>query len=242
MLLLFPEMFCWFYLQEEEKEEYRSVGTLLFFVGYSRSRHTLLASLLDGHPHMVVANERNLFYRLRHGGQFKRSEMFDMLVQGSKGFLRGGKGMVMSGNLQNTTHFGFWMEGYWQGAYDKYIEVIMHHLQTGSDVLFRTYNFRTLFFSSRTNFGQKFLTLNRNITIYKKKMYDLQTWITDFRINSCENYTFTGHSSFCRYTGEEITHILSSRFVSQARFRSIKETFPVIKHKIIQNIAGWRRQ
>ncbi|XP_078358025.1 uncharacterized protein LOC144642811 [Oculina patagonica] len=109
---------------EDEKEEYKTVNTLLFFVGYSRSRHTLLASLLDGHPHMIVANERNLFYRLRHGGEFKRSELFDLLVQGSKGFLKGGKGMVMSGNLQNTTHFGFWMKGYWQGAYDKYIEVI----------------------------------------------------------------------------------------------------------------------
>ena len=111
---------------EKGKEEYKSVDTLLFFVGYSRSRHTLLASLLDGHPHMVVANEKNLFYRLRQGGEFKRNEMFDMLVQGSKGFLKGGKGMVMSGNLQNTTHFGFWMEGYWQGCYDQYIQVSMN--------------------------------------------------------------------------------------------------------------------
>lgn len=49
--------------------------------------------------------------------------MFDMLVTFSERFLKGGKGMVMNGTLDNTTHFGFWMEGYWQGTYDKYIKV-----------------------------------------------------------------------------------------------------------------------
>ena len=92
-------------------------------MGYSRSRHTLLASLLDGHPHMVVDNENNLFVRLKNGAEFKRNELFDMLVKGSQGFLKGGKGMVMNGTLQNTTHFGFWMEGYWQGKYDRYLKV-----------------------------------------------------------------------------------------------------------------------
>lgn len=107
-----------------EKDEYKTIDTLLFFVGYPRSRHTLMASLLDAHPHMIVANENNLFYRLKNGKKYERSQMFDTLIEGSKGFLKGGKGIVMKGNLQNTSHFGFWMEGYWQGSYDKYIKVI----------------------------------------------------------------------------------------------------------------------
>ncbi len=72
---------------------------------------------------MVVANENDLFARLRNGAEFKRNELFDMLVKGSQRFLKGGKGMVMNGTLENTTHFGFWMEGYWQGKYDKYLKV-----------------------------------------------------------------------------------------------------------------------
>ena len=82
-----------------------------------------MASLLDAHPHMIVANENNLFYRLKNGKKYERSQMFDSLIEGSKGFLKGGKGIVMKGNLQNTSQFGFWMEGYWQGSYDKYIKV-----------------------------------------------------------------------------------------------------------------------
>ena len=72
---------------------------------------------------MVVANENDLFARLKNGAEFKRNELFDMLVKGSQGFLKGGKGMTMNGTLENTTHFGFWMEGYWQGKYDKYLKV-----------------------------------------------------------------------------------------------------------------------
>ncbi|XP_078359590.1 uncharacterized protein LOC144644055 isoform X2 [Oculina patagonica] len=110
---------------KDREEEYESVDTLLLFVGYPRSRHTLLASLLDGHPHMVLANEKNLFYRLKNGEEYERKEMFDMLVESSRGFLeKGGKGMVLNGSLENSSHFGFWMKGYWQGTYDKYIKVI----------------------------------------------------------------------------------------------------------------------
>ena len=122
-------MCCFFFVSTEEyREEYKNVDTLLFFVGYSRSRHTLLASLLDGHPHMIVANENNMFYRLVRGTMMERNDMFDALVRGSQGFMKGGKGMVMDGNLQNTSHFGFFMEGYWQGTYDKYIKVRLHKL------------------------------------------------------------------------------------------------------------------
>lgn len=73
---------------------------------------------------MVLANEKNLFYRLKSGQEFERKEMFDMLVESSKGFLeKGGKGMVLNGTIENSSHFGFWMKGYWQGTYDKYIKV-----------------------------------------------------------------------------------------------------------------------
>ena len=49
--------------------------------------------------------------------------MFDILLRGSQSFMKGRKGVAMEGNLQNTSHFGFFMEGYWQGTYDKYIKV-----------------------------------------------------------------------------------------------------------------------
>ena len=114
---------------EGDREEYRKVDTLLFFVGYPRSRHTLLASILDGHPHMIVANEKDMFARLVHSKQMERNEMFDALVISSQSFMTGGKGKVMDGNLQNTSRFGFFMEGFWQATYDRYIKVRLHNLR-----------------------------------------------------------------------------------------------------------------
>ena len=72
---------------------------------------------------MIVANEKNMFYRAVHGKKMNKNEIFDDLVRGSKGFMTGGKGIEMQGNLQNTSHFGFYMKDYWQGSYDKYIKV-----------------------------------------------------------------------------------------------------------------------
>ena len=86
---------------------------------------------------MVVANEKNLFNRLKNGAEFKRNELFDMLVKGSQGFLKGGKGMVMNGTLENTTHFGFWMEGYWQGTYDKYLKVSKNDRTKNTNTILR---------------------------------------------------------------------------------------------------------
>ena len=86
---------------------------------------------------MVVANENDLFARLKNRAKFKRNELFDMLVKGSKSFLKGGKGMVMKGTLENTTHFGFWMEGYWQGKYDKYLKVSKNSRANNTDLILR---------------------------------------------------------------------------------------------------------
>ena len=77
---------------------------------------------------MIVANENNMFNRLVRGTTMEKNDMFDALVRGSQGFMNRGKGMVMDGNLQNTSHFGFFMEGYWQGTYDRYIKVRLHKL------------------------------------------------------------------------------------------------------------------
>jgi hypothetical protein len=39
------------------------IQTLALFIGYPRSGHTLIGSLLDAHPHIVIANELDIFQR-----------------------------------------------------------------------------------------------------------------------------------------------------------------------------------
>ena len=40
------------------------VMAFVFFIGIGRSGHSIVASILDSHPHMVVSNELNLFKML----------------------------------------------------------------------------------------------------------------------------------------------------------------------------------
>ena len=50
--------------------------------------------------------------------------MFDELVKNSRRFLESGiKGQVMNGTIDHATHFGFFVKKYWQGTYDRYIQV-----------------------------------------------------------------------------------------------------------------------
>ena len=44
-----------------QQEDINSVKQFVFFIGYARSGHSIVASLLDAHPHMVIAHEFNLF-------------------------------------------------------------------------------------------------------------------------------------------------------------------------------------
>ncbi|MGO9344234.1 MAG: sulfotransferase [Acidimicrobiales bacterium] len=58
--------------------EFERVERFCFFVGYSRSGHTLVASLLNAHPEMVVSNEADSLRFFQHG--FRRSQIFALIL------------------------------------------------------------------------------------------------------------------------------------------------------------------
>lgn len=43
------------------RNDVNSVKKFVFFIGYARSGHSIVASLLDAHPNMIIAHEFNLF-------------------------------------------------------------------------------------------------------------------------------------------------------------------------------------
>ena len=49
-----------------------------FFVGYARSGHTLVGSLLDAHPEIVISNELDAFRYLDHG--FGRRQIYGLVL------------------------------------------------------------------------------------------------------------------------------------------------------------------
>lgn len=71
--------------ESSNQPDFSFMQTMLLFIGYPRSGSTLLGSLLDAHPAMVVANEYNLVFKLKNFASNKktREDVFAELYRNS---------------------------------------------------------------------------------------------------------------------------------------------------------------
>ena len=96
------------------------VKTYVFFLGHERSGHNIVGSLMDSHPHMVVAHEFSLFHRLS-GGTIApiKSEVFNALWNNTRRSMGGAR-------AKSTTFKGYtlFVDGLYQGRYVDHIDVI----------------------------------------------------------------------------------------------------------------------
>src|ERR1019366_10660260 len=65
------------------------VERFCFFIGYPRSCHTLLASLIDANPEVVIANELDALRYVAHG--FRRSQVYGLLLWHEQRFTARGR-------------------------------------------------------------------------------------------------------------------------------------------------------
>ncbi|MHB1517363.1 MAG: sulfotransferase [Acidimicrobiales bacterium] len=78
-----------------------------FFIGYARSGHTLVATLLNAHPDAVIAHELDAVRYVRH--RFRRAQLFSLLLQRDRQF--GEMGRTWSG-------YQYEVPGQFQGTYE----------------------------------------------------------------------------------------------------------------------------
>jgi hypothetical protein len=90
-----------------ERATFRDVERFCFFIGYSRSGHTLVGTMLNAHPEVVIAHELDAVTFVRHG--FRRAQLFPLLVQRDQRF--GTQGRTWSG-------YQYEIPGQFQGRYD----------------------------------------------------------------------------------------------------------------------------
>lgn len=128
---------------------YGHVHTILFFIGYPRSLHSLLGSLLDAHLHTVVSEESMAFLRwkeiLKRGRHVSVYEFYDTLFGSSEhAVTQGRRSRVLQGSVVNkTSAYGYYVPHQWQGSYD-------HH--TGGSRFAKVQNCsQSIFFSISKN-------------------------------------------------------------------------------------------
>ncbi|MCB0704756.1 MAG: hypothetical protein KDC34_05575 [Saprospiraceae bacterium] len=83
-----------------------NADTVLLFIGYPRSGHTLIGSMLDAHPDMVIAHELDALYYFQEG--FSINQIFYLIHQNSVSFTRGGR--------QNEG-YSYTIPNQWQGKF-----------------------------------------------------------------------------------------------------------------------------
>ncbi len=99
-----------------------AVDRFLFFVGYARSGHSIIASLLDAHPNVVIAHEYSLFAQwqaepMLHGN---KTWLFNALYNNSRYSTYKGLRTSKSSKKGYTLS----VPGWWQGRYGNTVSVI----------------------------------------------------------------------------------------------------------------------
>ena len=97
------------------------IKKFVFFVGYSRSGHSIVGTLMDAHPHVIIPHEYSLFQRFDNLNRAPKSSWRDNLYN-----------ILYRKSIWNVDHFlantrkgyALGVDGLWQGKYDRYIEVI----------------------------------------------------------------------------------------------------------------------
>eukprot|EP00118_Oscarella_pearsei_P003683 m.15332 g.15332 ORF g.15332 m.15332 type:complete len:394 (+) comp26306_c0_seq3:51-1232(+) len=109
----------------KHRAAFSSVKLMLFFVGYPRSCSTLLGTLLDAHPHVVLGNEYNFFYMWpkmtpeQKTTDFMYSQLLgNSILAASEGGIRRPREDAKEGELVYN------LKNQWNGRYDKTIQVI----------------------------------------------------------------------------------------------------------------------
>lgn len=88
------------------REAFDEVERFVMFVGYSRSGHSLVGSLLNAHPDIVIGHQLDALRYL--GAGFRRPQVYAMLLVADQRYQRRGR-------ISNKGRFNYSVPDQWQG-------------------------------------------------------------------------------------------------------------------------------
>ena len=98
------------------------VKKFVFFIGHCRSGHSIVGSILDGHPHIVISHESKIFRRLAKA-EYDKSYIFNTIWTSAYMSARE-SGIRTIRSRANGKGYTLAVGGLYQGEYKSYIEVI----------------------------------------------------------------------------------------------------------------------
>jgi hypothetical protein len=133
------------------------VKTFVFFIGYARSGSSIVSSLMDAHPHMIVAYQYKVILKWSQMLSNK-AYLYEMLYNKSQTDALTGWRSEQNVVKSYTLHIGTG----WQGRYDKYISVIG---DKNAD------NTVAQFLGSKYNFSEVYAQLQETVGVPVKAVF-----------------------------------------------------------------------
>lgn len=99
-----------YYKSRQQPELFRNVRTFCMFIGHTKSGSSLLGSLLDAHPDIILADEADALRYVADG--FRKEQIFHILLKGSH--REAMKGRVTARRLNP---YSLAVPNQWQGKY-----------------------------------------------------------------------------------------------------------------------------
>lgn len=97
-----------YYQGFQQKEVFNTIEKYCMFIGYPRSGHTLVGSLLDAHPEIVIAQELDALRYLQKN--YNQRQIYSLILQNSQEFTETGR---------NCAGYSYIVPHQWQGKFDK---------------------------------------------------------------------------------------------------------------------------
>jgi len=163
------------------------------FIGYPRSGHSLIGSLLDAHPNTLIAHRVNVLKYAQAG--YKPTELFYLMLRNSARFAQTGR---------QLTRYAYPVPGQWQGKFQT-LQVIGD--QDGKGALQRLASDATLLpgLTQMAKPQVKFIHVIRN-------PYDnITTW--SLRLNRSLAHTSTRYFALCETVNQIKASIDASCFI-----------------------------
>jgi hypothetical protein len=88
------------------EEQFETIKTFCLFIGYPRSGHSLISSVIDAHPNAIMAHRMNSLRYLQAG--YSEQALFYMLLRNSQRFAKSGR---------KLTRYQYDVPHQWQGHF-----------------------------------------------------------------------------------------------------------------------------
>jgi hypothetical protein len=167
----------------KSRELFKHINKYCMFIGYPRSGHSLIGSLLDAHPNAIIANELDVLKFVK--ARFSKGQIYYLLLQNSCAIAALGR---------QQTGYSYKVPNQWQGRF-KEIKVIGDKKGGGSTYRFHQNPKLLKLLENTINTSIKFIHVIRNpydniSTIFNRRIsignpMDLDQCI-DFYFSRCE--------------------------------------------------------